>query len=83
LRLTLGIKLARSTYRRRFHIEGLSDFKHVNPREAKTLDRPLCRTFTCIKNWSIFEKTEIKKGKIRSSDLWKLFSRLDSNFQKP
>jgi hypothetical protein len=35
LRLTLGIKIERSTYRRRFHIEGLSDFKDVKPREAK------------------------------------------------
>jgi hypothetical protein len=69
LRLTLGIKIERSTYRRRFHIEGLSDFKDVKPREAKNLDRPLHGTFTCIKSRSIFEKTEFKKGKIRNKNL--------------
>jgi hypothetical protein len=68
--------------RRRFQIEGLSDLRSP----SSVGQDPLYGTVTCEKNRSLLEETEFfkckKKRGIRTSGVWKLVSRLESNFQK-
>ncbi len=56
--------------------------------EVENLEGLLYGTWRSLKNRSLFGETELKTEKktreiIRTSSLWKLFSRLNSNFQKP
>jgi hypothetical protein len=60
--------------------------RSTRPREVEHLEGPLHGTFTCVKNQSIFEEIEFKnetKRLIITFGLYKLFSRQNSNFQKP
>jgi hypothetical protein len=75
--------------RRRFHIEGLSDLRSPSPVAQGRLKiwQALYTAPSHAKSTGLFWKkqnfkTETEKREIRTSGLWKLFSRLDSNFQK-